>query len=77
MTVLKQSNVDSQAELRRQTENHACDPENTLRQHKLVVSDHHREVRSLRGQAEDVGMATVNVQDCPKTVFSQCKTRST
>lgn len=60
---MRPASKDSRTEVRRVIENHALDPAKILRQHELVVSDDHRERKSLRGRDEEAEKATVNIED--------------
>lgn len=73
MTILKYANKDSEAKVRRLTENHTCDRKKMLHQHELIVSDHYRKVRSFQEQAKEAEKSTLTIEDCLEIVFSRRK----
>lgn len=58
------------------TENHYHNWQKLLCNYELFVSDHHRQVRCLRTQAQKVDKTTVNIEDRLETVVSRCPTRN-
>lgn len=67
--MLNQASEGRRAEVFFSTKNRARNWEDTLRQHDLVVRNHHRKVRPLHERADAAEKATTNIEDRLKTVF--------